>query len=118
MTHQYCAIWYNGECTYGTATDAAASYGPAGEITSISNPSYTETRTYNSLLQLTRQTVSGVFDMEYIFTAGQNNGRISSSIDHISGEQVNYTYDALQRLTHAETVGPQWGQAYNIRWIW
>ena len=54
----------------------------------------------------------GVFDTEYVFPAGQNNGQISSSIDHISGEQANYTYDALKRLTAAGTVGPQWGQAY------
>ena len=47
-----------------------------------------------------------------MFPAGQDNGQISSSIDHISGEQVNYAYDPLKRLTAAATVGPQWGQAY------
>ncbi len=92
---------------------ASASYGVASEITSLSYYGYTETRTYNSLLQLTRQTIPGVFDTEYIPT-GANNGRITSSIDHISGDQVNYTYDSLQRLTHAETVSSAWGQTYTF----
>jgi len=91
---------------------ASASYGPAGELTSTTYFGYSETRTYNSLLQMTRQTVPGVFDTEYIFPTGANNGQISSSIDHISGQTVNYTYDSLKRLSAAATVGPQWGQAY------
>ncbi|HLK49425.1 MAG TPA: hypothetical protein VKT49_14890, partial [Bryobacteraceae bacterium] len=77
----------NGYISDGTV--ATAAYGPAGEMTSLSHDGYNETRTYNSLLQLTRQTVPGVFDMEYVFPGGANNGQISSSIDHISGQQVN-----------------------------
>ena len=100
--------------THGGATDASATYGPAGEMTNISYEGYSESRTYNSLLQLTRQTVAGVFDMEYVFPAGANDGRVSSTIDHISGEQVNYSYDALNRLTLAQTVSTAWGQAYTF----
>jgi YD repeat-containing protein len=52
-------------------------------------------------------------DMEYVYTAGANNGRITSSIDHVLNETVNYTYDTLNRLTRAETAGAGgWGQAF------
>ena len=54
----------------------------------------------------------GVFDTEYVFPTGQNNGEISASIDHISGQQVNYTYDSLKRLSTAGTSAAGWGQAY------
>lgn len=49
-----------------TSTIATATYGPANEMTSLSYGSYNETRTYNNLLQLTRQTIPGVFDTEYV----------------------------------------------------
>jgi len=101
----------NGYASDGTV--ATAAYGTAGEMTSLSHDGYNESRTYNSLLQLSRQTVPGVFDMEYVFPGGANNGQISSTIDHISGQQVNYTYDALKRLATAATVSTAWGQAYS-----
>ncbi len=95
-------------------------YGPAGELTQIKmangllGQSYsylTETRQYNARLQLTRQTVAGVMDMEYRYPA-QNNGRITQSKDYITGEEVTYTYDSLQRLISAMTTGPEWGQSF------
>jgi RHS repeat-associated protein len=108
--------------TYQWDTVATAAYGTAGQVTSLWTIwAGTETRTYNSLLQLTRATVPGLMDnlsersrMQYIYTAGQNNGRIAESIDGISGEDVLYTYDSLQRLVLAQTTssGPQWGDAY------
>jgi YD repeat-containing protein len=52
-------------------------------------------------------------DMEYTYTDGQNNGRIATSKDWISGEEVSYTYDSLQRLASAATTGTQWGEAYS-----
>jgi RHS repeat-associated protein len=33
--------------------------------------------------------------------------------DWIGGEEVNYTYDALSRLSAAWTTGPEWGQSYS-----
>jgi RHS repeat-associated protein len=51
-------------------------------------------------------------DMQYNYTAGQNNGRIVSSQDYISGETVQYAYDSLLRLASAQTTGTQWGEAY------
>ncbi len=52
--------------------------------------------------------------MQYVYPAAQNNGQISSSIDNILGETVNYSYDSLKRLTAAQTTGPQWGEAYSV----
>src|SRR5260370_35412156 len=76
------------------------------------------------MLQMTRMTVVGTvfsppsypsqtaMDMQYIYTAGQNNGRIVQSIDGVAGETVNYTYDALNRLATAGGTNATWGQAF------
>src|SRR5436309_97868 len=74
---------------------------------------YTETRTYSSRLQLTRLTVQGAMDMEYRYSATQNNGQITQQKDWISGEEVTYGYDSLQRLISAVTTGPEWGQSFS-----
>jgi hypothetical protein len=55
-------------------------HGPAGEAAGQHRTKanyHTETRSYNSLLQLTRLTVPGVIDHEYRHPARQNNGRVS-----------------------------------------
>ena len=112
----------------GSDLTMTASYGPAGEMLGlsyqgISMDHYSETRTYNPMLQLTRMTVTGTsfstqytsgtaMDMQYIYTAGQNNGRIVQSVDGVAGETVNYTYDALNRLATAGTTNGTWGQAF------
>jgi YD repeat-containing protein len=49
-------------------------------------------RTYNGLLQLTRETVPGLKDMQYGYNSGTNNGRVASTTDNISGETVQYMY--------------------------
>lgn len=75
---------------------------------------YSETRTYNAMLQLTRESGLGM-DMEYVYTAGANNGRIAQSIDHTRNETVNYTYDAVNRLSGVSATGDAggaWGQGY------
>ena len=91
----------------------AADYNTAGQIATLwTTWAGTETRTYNSLLQLTRTTIPGVMDMEYGYMAGQDNGRIAQSKDWTGGEEVTYAYDSLQRLISAETTGPEWGAAY------
>jgi len=102
----------------GNNSVASATYGVAGEIASMSYFGMSETRQYNNLFQLTRQTAtsgqSTVMDMQYKFTAAANNGRIYQSIDGVTGETVDYTYDPLSRLTKAETegsTGVQWGRA-------
>src|SRR5947209_3684221 len=74
---------------------------------------WTESRTYNVMNQLTRQTVAGVFDQEYTLSATQNNGKLTGSYDHIANQQVTYTYDSLGRLSTAKTaLTTQWGFSY------
>jgi len=72
------------------ATTASATYGTAGEIDSLAygdlNGGFGQTFTYNSLWQLT-----GDGTTQYVYPAGQNNGRISQSFDGV--QTVNYTYD-------------------------
>src|SRR5579883_1016969 len=69
---------------------------------------------YNSMLQLT-QVSGGGRNIQYNYSANQNNGKIVSETDLVSGEQVNYTYDALNRLATAMTSDnpnvAQWGQS-------
>lgn len=67
---------------WGNQTIGTASYGEAGALAGLTYDNYSESRTYDSLLQLTRATVSGVMDMHYTYTAGQNNGRITKSTDN------------------------------------
>ena len=93
-----------------------AQYNAAGQLTQVNHEHElynwgTETRQYNANGQFTR--LSGmVIDIEYRYTAGQNNGRIAQSKDWVSGEEVSYRYDSLNRLIGAMTTGPQWGNSY------
>jgi len=57
-------------------------------------------------------TVSGLMDLEYKFSATVNNGQATAMKNHVSGEEVQYTYDSLKRLIKADTVGPEWRQEY------
>jgi YD repeat-containing protein len=53
--------------------------------------------------------------MTYNFSATQNNGRIVSSVDAVTGENVSHTYDSLNRLIAAATTGKggvQWSESY------
>ena len=113
-----------GLLTNGTAM-MTASYGVAGEMLGLSyewNLGASETRTYNAMLQMTRQTVTGswyselgtgtVMDLQYVYPGGANNGRIAQTIDGVGGETVNYTYDALNRLAGAGATNGTWGQAF------
>jgi RHS repeat-associated protein len=92
-------------------------YGPSGEVVQISySTSYTETRQYNSLVQLTRLTNPFGLDMQYGYPSAQNDGRVSNTVENITRETVNYTYDTLNRLTAAtsggSTIGGPWGETY------
>ena len=53
-----------------------------------------------------------MMDMQYVYAAGQNNGRITQSIDGVANETVNYTYDALNRLASANATNGIWGQGF------
>src|ERR1039458_5274898 len=103
---QYDANGRLGGMQEGAVADplaVSASYGVAGEMLGLAYQGpylagydgqvtwYSETRTYNTLLQLTRQTgtagISGplgsgtMMDMQYVYTGGANNGRMAQSID-------------------------------------
>jgi YD repeat-containing protein len=71
-----------------------------------------ETRTYNSLVQLMSLTYASV-NLTYNYPAGTNVGKISSMTDAITGETVQYAYDSLNRLITAQTTSTAWGQSFS-----
>jgi hypothetical protein len=77
----------------------------------VENP-VTETRQYNVRGQMTRMTAPGEIDLEYRFSTTANDGRITQMKDWISGEELNYQYDSLGRLSSAVTTGPEWGNGF------
>jgi len=96
-------------------------YNSIGQLTQMrflrNGQMHTENRGYNSLLQMTSLTVKDaanvfVLNQEYRFSATANDGKLTSSKNNITGEEVNYAYDALGRLASATTVGPQWGLSW------
>lgn len=106
-------------------TLATASYGAAGQMTGFGYQEYggfryNESRSYNAMLQMTgigaAQTNGvGLMNMAYVYTAGANNGRIAQSIDGLTNETVDYTYDAVNRLTGVSAAGATsgaWTQGY------
>jgi RHS repeat-associated protein len=104
-----------------------ATYGPANELLTITGGSSPgswgyggngETRTYNSLKQLTGIS-SGTYvqplSIAYAYPATNNNGKIASQTDGVTGETVTYAYDALNRLASAATqsnFSTPWGQSF------
>jgi len=69
-----------------------------------------DTRTYNSMGQVTN-IHSGSMNITYNYSSTQNNGKITSQVDNLTGEQVTYAYDSLQRLISAQ-AGSTWGQGF------
>lgn len=98
-------------------------YGGAGQVTSIdilkyeadqnngtwSPVHFTETKTYDELFQLIRIQSMGM-DVEYVFSATNNNGRILERWNNITTQKVKYEYDELNRLKRAYTIT---GAAYD-----
>ena len=119
------AVYNQGYDTMGRPTTLAAqggstvisnvTYGPAGEMLTMSGV-VNETRSYNNRLQLTGLN-NGASNWTYTYPANQNNGKILQQTESISGEQITYQYDALNRLISAVTSDnpnvPQWGQSFN-----
>ena len=87
------------------------SYNPANQLLTMSAAGDNETRTYNTLGQLTGLN-NGSQNLTYTYPAGTNNGKISSRYDAVSGETVTYTYDSLNRL--ASATGNTWGDSYGF----
>ncbi|MBI2685178.1 MAG: RHS repeat-associated core domain-containing protein [Acidobacteria bacterium] len=109
------------DVVYGVAGQVTSMKYLSGEATDVTTggveftvPSYfTETKTYNALYQLTRQTTAGAADIEYIYSSTANNGRIIGRNNYVSGENVVYSYDELNRLVGASVSSSSgWGQSF------
>src|SRR5262249_46076117 len=96
----------------------SVSYGAAGELLQISNGggygSLLESRTYNSLFQLTGVNYySGSqlpsISYSYTYPDGTNIGKITKRKDLISGEEIQYAYDSLGRMLTAQTTAQSQG---------
>ena len=87
-------------------------YGVAGQVTSMqivqyedTSPNYfTESKTYDTLFQLTGIISMGM-NVSYNFPATTNNGRIEARMNNLTSQTVTYGYDALNRLTSATATG-------------
>jgi len=90
----------------GGTVVSGAQYNAAGQMTVMG----IESRSYNSMGQLTGIGYSGSLNMTYTYSATQNNGKIVSQTDNLGGEQVTYVYDSLKRLTSATAAG--WNQSF------
>ena len=99
----------------------AVTYGAADEITLLGSWTLgqrVEQRVYNALGQLVIQKgvispfVTEAYEWVYTYADGANNGRITKFRDQKTGEEVNYTYDAVNRLVKAETTGAEWGETF------
>jgi RHS repeat-associated protein len=111
MGYQYDINGRMTEMTSNGNAFATASYTAAGQLYQLSYGGMTETRTYNPMMQLITQSVPGYLNMTYNYsTTGQNNGRITSSVDGVTGENTAYAYDLLNRLTSASNS--LWSQSY------
>jgi RHS repeat-associated protein len=75
------------------------------------NGAPSETRAYNSIGQM-KQLTQGSLNVQYNYPTSNNNGKIQSDTDVVSGETVTYTYDSLNRLASATSSTPNWGQSF------
>ncbi len=90
-------------------------YDPANRLLTIIG-GLNESRVYNGMGQLTHLTSAAFggssLNITYNYSSTQNNGKIASQTDNLSGEQVVYTYDSLNRLASAGATNNSWGQSY------
>ena len=92
------------------AAVSSVQYAPSNQMLSLNYFGVSESRTYNTLMQLTNVTIPGQLNLTYNYPTGTNNGKISSQSDAISGETVTYAYDSLNRLLSASGSG--WSETY------
>jgi YD repeat-containing protein len=111
LAYQYDAMSRLSGITQNGGAIATAGYTAASQLNTLQYGTFYESRTYNNLMQLTQLTNVGV-SMQYAYTAGQNNGRVSSTTDYVLGETVNYTYDMWNRLASATATTGTWGEGY------
>ncbi len=100
---------------------SGVTYGVAGQMLSLSGTVISETRVYNSNLQLVELTsgntgqMGSAYHFKYNYSATQNDGRVSSITDVASGETITYQYDTLKRLISAAGSGDPtgaWSQTF------
>jgi len=90
-----------------------ATYNAANQMTSNG----IQTWTYSSLYQVTGVAGTGM-NMAYTYSATQNNGQITSTVDTGGSitETIGYTYDLLKRLSSVTASGGRtndpWGEKY------
>ena len=60
-------------------------------------------------------TCTATLNAQYNYSATQNNGKITSQYDALSGEKVAYFYDSLNRLASAS--GYWVGTELYLRWV-
>ena len=97
----------------GTTVVSNVTYNAANQLLTMNYDGLAETRTYNTLNQLTNITAGTSENLTYSYpTTGTNNGKVSSMYNAISGETVTYTYDSLNRLLTANGSG--WGEQYGF----
>jgi RHS repeat-associated protein len=107
LTDNSGGTWASG-VTYNAANQmTGGTFGPGA---------WSETRTYNSLLQLTREQQTSsqlgvLMDMTYTYSSNQNNGQVAQTVDAVSGETISYQYDALKRLSSASST-QSWAETY------
>jgi RHS repeat-associated protein len=89
---------------------SGVTYNAANQFLTVDYFTANETRTYNSMNQMTRLSIPGSLDISYNFVSGADNGKIGSQTDNISGETVTYQYDSLKRLISASGSG--WSETY------
>jgi RHS repeat-associated protein len=89
---------------------SGVTYNAANQYLTVNYFGANETRTYNSMNQMTHLSIPGSLDISYNFVSGADNGKIGSQKDNISGETVTYQYDSLKRLISASGSG--WGETY------
>ena len=93
------------------------SYNAANQLLTMNYPGYKETRSYNTLGQLTNLNVENNLyqpteNLTYNYPTGTNNGKVSSMYNAVSGETITYAYDSLNRI--ATAGGSGWGQQYGF----
>jgi RHS repeat-associated protein len=102
------------------ATVATAQYDGNSQLSELDWGGLREVRQYNQLQQLTRITTTQPqqgttwMDMQYIYVAGANNGRVTQTLDGVTGDTQAFGYDALNRLVSVtSSLGNNESMAYD-----
>ena len=85
----------------GSASVSNVAYNPADQMTAMTHDGLVETRQSQHAEPVDADHDGRSDGCGYRYSATQNNGQITQMKNWISGEEVNYTYDALSRLSAA-----------------